>query len=173
MKNLISLAIIGLMLFTASSCGNSRDYYGACEDQNFKKAHRILNDMRQDIQKELKDSEGTNFTYWAGLYKEYITAGIHIYEEEFKYLFDQEDDENNPRIKVLWGEFGSWVYQVNEELDGLKSQYGSNYVYEGEFSEVQQHVLLAGAMKLQNTLQYLAQAYNNKEILQIFEQNAP
>lgn len=167
MKKLISMAFYGLILIAAISCNNSRDYYSACEKHDFQKAHHILHEMHEDIVKKISEYEGTNFDLWAGWYKEYITVANTVYEEEFKFLLDQDGSENNPRIKVLMQEYASWVNQTSEELNGLRSQYGSYYTYEGEFLNVIEHYLVPKAQQLSLTVQNVAKACNNEEILEL------
>lgn len=167
MKKLISMAFYGLILIAAISCNNSRDYYSACEKHDFQKAHHILHEMHEDIVKKISEYEGINFDLWAGWYKEYITVANTVYEEEFKFLLDQDGSENNPRIKVLMQEYASWVNQTSEELNGLRSQYGSNYTYKGEFLNVIEHYLVPKAQQLSLTVQNVAKAYNNEEILEL------
>ena len=174
MKKLISMAFYGLLLIAAISCSNSSDsrdscdYYSVCEKHDFQKAHHILHEMHEDIVKKISEYSGTNFELWAGWYKEYITAANTVYEEEFKFLLDQDGSENNPRIKVLMQEYASWFNQTSEELNGLKSQHGSNFTYEGEFHNVIKHYLVPKAQQLRLTVHSVAKAYNNEEISELF-----
>lgn len=183
MKKLISMAFYGLLLIAAISCSNSRnssdssdsrdssDYYSACEKHDFQKAHRFLHEMHEDIVKKMSENGyplSDTFNLWAGWYKEYITAANTVYEEEVKFLLDQEGSENNPRIKVLMHEYASWVNQTSEELNGMESQYESSGVYKGEFKNVKEHYLVPKAQQLRLTVQNVAKAYNNEEISELF-----
>lgn len=179
MKEYIVMAILGLLFFAVGyyiysldslDSLDSHDYYSACEKHDFQKAHRILHEMHEDIVKKMSEDDSrirSHFRLWAGWYKEYIIAANTVYENEVKFLLDQDGSENNPRIKVLMQEYASWVNQTSEELNGFESQYESDGVYEGDFKNIKEHYLVPKAQQLRLTVHNVAKACNNEEILEL------
>ena len=121
---LLIIAIVGGISAVINYTEKSNSYVTACSDLDFTSAHKILQEIKIDINhKSAEMTESEKIKDLPALYQGYIDALLYVYGEEFKYLLDQNDPQAERRIYVLETEFGGEAKTLLTTFDGLARNY--------------------------------------------------
>ena len=132
------LPFLYLALFLVS-CGSSSsknekekinyDYQGACYENDFEKAHLIINKMKSEAEDFRNSNQLTEEKFWGGtdysnqdkyanMVRSYLEGVDYVYNAEIRLLLQDNSVENSKRI----------VFLLNE-MDGEIAKYQDNAVY--------------------------------------------
>ena len=132
MRKVKLLATCWLVFFICIACGQKKsnyDYQGACYENDFEKAHLIINKMKSEAEdfrnsnqlREKKFWGGTDYSNqdkYANMVRSYLEGVDYVYNAEIRFLLQDNSVENSKRIVFLLS-----------EMDGEIAKYQNDAVY--------------------------------------------
>jgi hypothetical protein len=132
MRKVKLLATCWLVFFICIACGQKKsnyDYQGACYENDFEKAHLIINKMKSEAEdfhnsnqlRKEKSWGGTDYSNqdkYANMVRSYLEGVDYVYNAEIRFLLQDNRVENSKRIVFLLS-----------EMDGEIAKYQNDAVY--------------------------------------------
>lgn len=132
MRKVKLLATCWLVFFICIACGQKKsnyDYQGACYENDFEKAHLIINKMKSEAEdfhnsnqlRKEKSWGGTDYSNqdkYANMVRSYLEGVDYVYNAEIRFLLQDNSVENSKRIVFLLS-----------EMDGEIAKYQNDAVY--------------------------------------------
>jgi hypothetical protein len=132
MRKVKLLATCWLVFFICIACGQKKsnyDYQGACYENDFEKAHLIINKMKSEAEdfhnsNQLRKEKlwgGTDYSNqdkYANMVRSYLEGVDYVYNAEIRFLLQDNSVENSKRIVFLLS-----------EMDGEIAKYQNDAVY--------------------------------------------
>lgn len=132
MRKVKLLATCWLVFFICIACGQKKsnyDYQGACYENDFEKAHLIINKMKSEAEdfhnsnqlrkeKSWGGNDYSNQDKYANMVRSYLEGVDYVYNAEIRFLLQDNSVENSKRIVFLLS-----------EMDGEIAKYQNDAVY--------------------------------------------
>lgn len=121
------LYLLTLLFLIICGCSADLDYRKAVREQNFEKAHSILNRMEDNlndfyennemVQERVFDvSDYSNYHKFEKMCHNQIDAICYVYGEEMKYVASLNEEDSEVRINVLSNEANNDARRITNKL---------------------------------------------------------